>query len=193
MRITVVLKPRDPGALEAYARSVSDPGSALFRRYITPARFARRFGASATVAQAVRASLRAHGLAPGPLSANRLSIPVLTTTGAVERAFSLSLAKVRLDGGSTAVINTTAPALDAHVAGAVQAVLGLNSLSRPEPMLARSPRAVPTPTPGLDLPPRAHEPRPPARVRARRPPSQPPHRVRSPLRRSLPPTGSTGC
>lgn len=155
MRITVVLKPRDPGALEAYARSVSDPGSALFRRYITPARFARRFGASATVAQAVRASLRAHGLAPGPLSANRLSIPVLTTTGAVERAFSLSLAKVRLDGGSTAVINTTAPALDAHVAGAVQAVLGLDSLSRPEPMLARSPRAVPTPTPGLDLPPRA--------------------------------------
>ena len=47
MHITVTLRPRDPAALAAYARAVSSPGSASYRRYLTPAQFARRFGATA--------------------------------------------------------------------------------------------------------------------------------------------------
>ncbi len=45
LRVTVALKPRSPATLAAYARAVSTPGSADYRHYLTPAQFARRFGA----------------------------------------------------------------------------------------------------------------------------------------------------
>src|SRR5205085_12615312 len=87
MRITVSLKVRDPGAMAAYARVVSTPGSGLYREYLSPSQFARRFGPSAARVAAVRRSLRAHGLNPGPLSANGLAIPVSPTAAQLERAF----------------------------------------------------------------------------------------------------------
>ena len=46
LHVTVALRPRDPSALAAYARAVSTPGSADYRRYLTPAQFAQRFGAT---------------------------------------------------------------------------------------------------------------------------------------------------
>ncbi len=44
--MTVVLAPRNSAALSAYARAVSDPGSAVYHHYLTPGQFARRFGAT---------------------------------------------------------------------------------------------------------------------------------------------------
>ena len=76
MHVTVTLQPQDPAGLAALANAVSTPGSPQYRDYITPAEFAQRFGATPGAVQAVEASLRAHGLDPGPLSANSLSIPV---------------------------------------------------------------------------------------------------------------------
>jgi subtilase family serine protease len=129
MRITVVLKPRDQPALLRYARAVATPGSGLYRHYLRPAQFAAMFAPRAAVVGAVERSMRTHGLTPGSPSANGLSIPVTTTAGAVERAFSLSLAAVRMRDGASAVLNTSAPAVDVRLAGAIQAVIGLNSLA----------------------------------------------------------------
>ncbi len=141
MHITIVLKPRDPAALAAYAAAVSTPGSPVYRRYITPAQFARRFGPSPATAAAVAASLRAHGLLPGRRSANGLSFTVRAGAGSVERAFALSFARFALPGGRTAVLNTLAPAVDAPIAGALQGVLGLSSLEGMHPLrVARAPR-----------------------------------------------------
>jgi subtilase family serine protease len=136
MHITVALKVRDPGSVAAYARAVSTPDSAFYRQYLTPARFAARFGPTAVQVAAVRASLRAHGLSPGPLTANGLAIPVSTTAAQVERAFSVSLARVALPQGRRAVVASAPPAIDTRVAGEVQAVVGLNSVSA-RPLLAR--------------------------------------------------------
>jgi hypothetical protein len=140
LRVTVVLKPRDPGALARYAAAVGDPASPLYHRYITPAAFARRFAPAPSAAAAVLSALRAHGLNPGRRSANGLSIPLRATTGTLSRAFSLGFARIALARGRTALINTSAPAVDARIAGTVQAVLGLSSLSSPHPLLM--PRAT---------------------------------------------------
>jgi subtilase family serine protease len=129
MRITVVLRPRDPSALKAFATAVATPGSSLYGRYITPAQFARRFGPAPAQIAAVQRSLRAHGLRPGKPSPNSLSIPVTASAGGIERAFSLVLVRLRLRDGSGAVLNSLAPSLDGGVAGTVQAVLGLTSTS----------------------------------------------------------------
>jgi hypothetical protein len=146
MHITIVLKPRDPAALAAYAEAVSTPGSPVYRRYIKPAQFARRFGPSRATAAAVAASLRAHGLRPGRRSANGLSFTVVAGAGLVERAFALSFASFALPGGHTAVLNTLAPAVDAPIAGALQGVLGLSSLAGMHPL-----RVASTQVPGARL------------------------------------------
>jgi subtilase family serine protease len=134
MRITVALRPRRPGALWRYAAEVSDPRSPRFGAYLRPAGFTRRFGPTAAQVRAVIASLRAHGLTPGAVTSNRLAIPVVASAAAVERAFSLVLAAVRLPDGRRAIVNTSAPAVDRGVAGAVEAVIGLDGLEQPRPV-----------------------------------------------------------
>jgi subtilase family serine protease len=71
----VALTPRDPTALTAEADAVSMPGSPTFRRYLSVAQFAQRFGAGAAEINAVRHVLQAQGLQVGAPSANRLSLP----------------------------------------------------------------------------------------------------------------------
>jgi subtilase family serine protease len=137
MQVTVALKPRDPAALAAFAQAVSNPASAVYREYLSPSQFAQRFGATASQLAAVESSLRAHGLNPGPASANRLSVPVRATAVQIEHAFSLSFKRLALTGGRQAVVASAAPALDTRIAGDVQAVLGLSSLSAPHPQLLR--------------------------------------------------------
>ncbi len=137
LHLTVVLKPRDPAALQAFAQAVSTPGSGVYHQYLTPAQFAARFGATPAQVRAVSASLSAHGLTPGTLSANRLSIPVTATAAQAEHAFSLSMQRIVLPGGRSATVASAAPALDAGIAPDVQAVLGLSSTNSFHPQYVR--------------------------------------------------------
>jgi pro-kumamolisin-like protein/putative Ig domain-containing protein/subtilase family protein len=138
LRVTVALRPRDPAALAAYARAVSTPGSASYRRYLTPAQFGQRFGATTGAVDAVRRSLRAQGLRPGAVSRGSLSISVTATAAQLERAFSVSLTRMALPGRRIAIRASAAPALPASLAGAVQSVVGLNTTAAPRPLLVRA-------------------------------------------------------
>jgi subtilase family serine protease len=138
LHVTVTLRPRDASALAAYARAVSTPGSADYRRYLTPTQFARRFGATAAEIGAVRRSLHAQGLEPGAVSRGSLSISVTAGAAQLERAFSVSLTRMALRGGGTAIRASAAPAVAASVAGAVQSVVGLNTTAPARPLLVRA-------------------------------------------------------
>jgi Pro-kumamolisin, activation domain/Putative Ig domain len=137
VHVTVALKPRNAAALSAYAQAVANPSSIDYRGYLTPAQFARRFGASPAELRAVRRGLEARGLRPGPVSAGGLSMSVTATAAQLDHGFSLSLRRVALRDGHTAVAASSAPALGADAAAGVQAVVGLNSLSTPQPLLVR--------------------------------------------------------
>lgn len=130
----VTLSPRDPSALAAYASSVSEPGSSDYRHYLTVSEFRERFGPSAASVAAVRSALLAQGLTPGPTSANGLSIPLTASAANIGHAFSLSFEDVRLRSGRIAYANTAAPQFPASVAGAVQGVVGLNTLTQAQPL-----------------------------------------------------------
>jgi subtilase family serine protease len=155
LHVTVTLKPRDPAALAAYAGAVSMPGSPDYHLYLTPAQFGRRFGATRSEVGAVRSSLRARGLRPGPVSAGALSIPVMATAAQLEHAFSISLRRLSLPGGRTAMAASAPPAVSTRVAPLIQAVVGLNTSSAPHPLLVRSGRAGTVVT-GAGPPPRPH-------------------------------------
>ncbi len=133
LRLTIALAPRDPDGLAALATAISKPGSADFRRYLTVAQFARRFGATPAHAAAVESALRNTGLAVGNETANHLTIPVTGTAAQVERAFSISLSQVKLPNGRVAYANTQAPRLASGIAGYVQGVIGLDDVTPDEP------------------------------------------------------------
>ncbi len=137
VHVTVALKPRNPAALSAYAQAVANPSSISYHQYLKPAQFARRFGAGPAEVRAVRRGLQARGLRPGPVSADGLSMSVTATAGQLDRGFSLSLRRVALRDGRTAVAASAAPALSANAASGVQAVIGLSSIASPQPLLVR--------------------------------------------------------
>ncbi len=130
LHLEVALRPRDPAALRRFVTAVATPGNAAYGHYLRPGEFAERFGPRPARVAAVRSALRAAGLHPGPVSSNRLLIPVRTTVSRARKALHLRLARYRLRTGRIAVANTSAPQLPASVAGAVAGVLGLNEAVR---------------------------------------------------------------
>ncbi|MGI9185011.1 MAG: protease pro-enzyme activation domain-containing protein [Solirubrobacteraceae bacterium] len=140
LHVTFTLAPRDPQALAAYARAVSTPGTSLYRHFLTPVQFARRFGAARRQVALVRNWLRARGLIPGPVSAGALSIPVRASAGALEHGLRIPLHRLALSGGRTALVAGAARAVPGQVAAIVQSVVGLDTVSGRRPLLVRSPR-----------------------------------------------------
>ncbi len=138
LHVTVTLQSQDPAGLAAFATEVSTPGSPLYRDYITPAEFAQRFGATPQAVQAVDSSLESHGLVPGAVSANSLSIPVTASAGSLSSAFATSFSRVALADGSSAIVNSQAPSLDSTIAPDVQGVLGLSTVSQSKPLLVQA-------------------------------------------------------
>lgn len=132
MRVDVVLLPRSPASLSSYATAVSTPGNALYRHYLAPGQFAGRFGPTTAAIAAVTSALRSKGLRVGRLPGDHLSIPVSGTAASFSKAFSLSFERYRLPSGRIAFANTRAPLFPGNVAGYVQAVIGLDSLSQPQ-------------------------------------------------------------
>jgi subtilase family serine protease len=161
--LTVTLKPRDPAALTAEVQQVSDPKSPDYRHFLTPSQFAREFGpTSATIAQ-VTSSLRQEGLTVGAPSATGLSVPVSGNVGQVQSAFSTPISKYRLSSGKTGYDNATAPEVDTSVAPQIEGILGLDTLSPPQPSttVPEASHAVAHPTADLAAPtPAAGQPQP---------------------------------
>ncbi len=144
----VVLAPRDQAALDGFVAAVSDPHSPLYRHFLAPGEFGRRFGAAPTAIARVSEALRQRGLRVGPVSANGLSIPVSGTVATASAAFDTSFADYRLASGRTALANAKAPMLPARVATYVRGVIGFDQLTRARPtalpQLPQLPQSAPT-------------------------------------------------
>ena len=148
--MTVTLRPRDRASLLRYATAVSTPGSPLYRAYLTPGQFAVRFGAPPPRITAVTRWLRSRGLRPSAVSRGGLSISVTATAGRLQHALRISLSRLALPGGRRAMAASAAPIVPDAVAGAVQSLVGLDTVSRHPlmrrpariPALLRAPRAT---------------------------------------------------
>ena len=128
LTIEVALNVAHQAALNAFLNGLNDPRSPFYQQFLRPGQFGPRFGPSLAQVAAVSDALRSAGLSPGPVSANRLSIPVTASVAAIEHAFGISLNQYRMPGGRLAYANSAAPELAAAVAPLVQGVLGLDDL-----------------------------------------------------------------
>ncbi len=137
LRVDVVLQPRDPAALTAYAQAASTPGSHRYQHYLSEAQFVSRFGPTRATVESVRRALAGAGLHPGAVSSNDLSIPIRDTEARISAGFSTGFRRYRV-GGRIAYANTDAPQLPRSVASSVQSVVGLDDLSLAQPAGGRS-------------------------------------------------------
>jgi subtilase family serine protease len=137
LRLDVNLRLRDPAALTAFLAGLGNRRSPDYHRFLRPGQFGPRFGPALASVAAVEAALRQAGLTPGPVTSNRLTIPVSAPAGAVERALGVTLTRYRLPGGRVAYANTAAPRLPAAAASSVAGILGLNDVYLDQRALAR--------------------------------------------------------
>jgi len=134
----VYLAGRDSAGLAAYARAVSDPHSPSYRKYLSPATYRARFGASPAQVDAVTGWLRSAGL--DVRSATPDVVEAGGTAAAAERAFGASLSRYAV--GSKLYQAPDGPvSAPAQVGSQVVAVTGLTELPA-------VPLAPPQPDPG---------------------------------------------
>lgn len=143
--VRVYLASRDTAGLRAYATAVSDPHSAGYRHYLTPAAAASRFGPDPRAAGRVADWLRGSGLTATPDTTGRF-LTAHGTAAAARQAFGTDLRDVTHDG-----MTVRAPAGNASVPAAVAAdVLTVTGLStaprpvRPTRLVDATPAAAPT-------------------------------------------------
>ncbi|WP_304723156.1 protease pro-enzyme activation domain-containing protein [Conexibacter sp. CPCC 206217] len=134
----VLLVPRDPQALDAFVTAVSTPGSPFYGDYLATGEFRGRFGPTQATIDAVRAALRSAGLTPGTPSRSGLFIPVTTTVAEAEAALHTQIASYRLPSGETGLAATSAPRLARAIAPDVQAIVGLDTRTRPRPQVVKA-------------------------------------------------------
>jgi len=130
--LTVSLTGRDPLGMQRLAEAVSTPGSPQYRHFLSVRQVADRFGATPAQIAAVTRALRSDGLTVSPVSANRMMLSVSGSSGAVQDAFATRLASVRTADGRRAYADRRAPTLPASIASDVDAVVGLNTVYRPQ-------------------------------------------------------------
>ena len=120
----VLLGWNDPAAVAAFAKSVSDPASASYGKYLSPAAFMARFSPSASAVDSVNSWLRSQGLTPGTAPKSRVYVPASGTAAQVERAFGTTL-NVYRSGAHVMRAPSSDALIPASLSGVVQGIVGL--------------------------------------------------------------------
>ncbi len=91
LALDVVLPLRDPAGLKAFLADLYNPGSPVFRQYVTPTEFTARFGPTQAEYDAVVAFARNSGLTVTGGTRDGMEVQVKGTVAAIEGAFHLTL------------------------------------------------------------------------------------------------------
>ncbi|MCU1363662.1 MAG: hypothetical protein JWM55_1490, partial [Acidimicrobiaceae bacterium] len=117
------------GQLNSFIADLSNPSSPYFHHFLTPAQYARRFGATASTVSAVRTYFAGYGLRVGDLSTGHNLLRVVGTTTQIARAFDAPVQTVRLAGGVLDAHFAAAASLPQAIAKDVTAVAGLSTVA----------------------------------------------------------------
>jgi hypothetical protein len=137
LTVDVVLRPRDPGGLDAFVRSVSTPGSPQYRHYLAAGQFASVFGPMPATVAATRRWLESTGLVVGRTTQDGLLTPVSGTASQMESVFAVPLVRAQLTSGRITRLATRDPMVPVSLAASLAGVVGLSDLSQPTPSIVK--------------------------------------------------------
>src|SRR5881397_51330 len=124
VHLAVQLRGRDTAALVRFARTVSTPGTASYRRFLTHAQLRARYAPASTDVTTVTTWLRAAGLTVDSVSPDRDLVAVHGPAALVATAFGTTFARFDV-GGQLLRAPLTEVHLPTTVAPLVSAVTGL--------------------------------------------------------------------
>ncbi len=124
VRLQVYLRWRDAAGAEAVAYAAATPGTAAYRRFMTPAAWRSRFSATAAAVRQVRDWLRSSGFHVGAVPANRLFVPATASVRTAEQAFGVSLGYYRVHG-QVLRAPSAAPRIPSRLSAVVLGIGGL--------------------------------------------------------------------
>ena len=120
----VYLNYRGGDAAAAYASSVSTPGSANYKKFLTPAQFRAQFSPAQADVNSVSSWLKSQGFSVGTTPDNRKYVEATGTLAQAAKAFDTSFAEYRTEG-KTVRGNASALKVPANLT-AVEGVVGLD-------------------------------------------------------------------
>jgi hypothetical protein len=124
----VVLRPRDPGALESFVSAVTSKGSSQFGHYLAKGQFAARFGPTQSALSAVETQLESHDVHVRGVTGDGLIVHFSGAASDIASTFATGFERYRLKDGKLALATTSAPGLPSSLAGSVASVVGLDDL-----------------------------------------------------------------
>ena len=122
----IVLKLRDRAGAQQLALAVATPGSAAYRRYVTPRQWIDRFSPDAARYASLVARLRRQGLTITGTPESRLYVTFTGTADQVAAAFDTSLHRYRRHGSVS-----TAPMASAKLPASIAADVSSLDISQP--------------------------------------------------------------
>lgn len=153
VEVTVHLRLRNQAALQAAVRAVSDPRSASYGRFLTPAQFRARYAPTAATVAATRTLLTGAGLKVTEVPDNGAFVSASGTAAQAAAAFGTTLRSYRVDGRTLRAAAAPVTVPDA-LAPQVVAVSGLASISTlMRPRTAFDNPAAPPPDAFVNAPP----------------------------------------
>jgi subtilase family serine protease len=151
--LVIARTPAQEKALDQLLADQQDPKSAQYQRWLTPAEFGRRFGASDAAIHTLSEWLKSYGLQAGEVPASRSHLPFSGSKAQVEAAFHTQIHLIDVQG-ERHYANVSDPLVPAAVQPLIRAVRGLNDFN-PKPGVRPSraaPRAVPDAAPSAAAP-----------------------------------------
>ncbi len=141
LSIAVSLPYAQPEAMQAFVDAVSNPRSAQYRQFITPAEVGARFGLPESTVQSVAQYLAQNGCEITLVAQNRLAILAQCTVAQAERTFHTTLRSYALRPQNeyepaSFIACSSAVELPAELAANVIDVCGLETYTRPRPMVS---------------------------------------------------------
>jgi subtilase family serine protease len=121
----LLLSVRNAAAAEAVVRAVSQPGSSLYRHYLTDAQWESRFAPSTAEVARAESWLRSEGFVVGSVPKDRLFVTATGTALRVEKAFAVGLGYYEVNGHIVRLADGTA-SIPASLGGVVSGVVGVN-------------------------------------------------------------------
>ena len=160
VEFSVGLQLSDPAGAVALEQAVSDPASASYRHYLTPAQWERRFAPSKASVEAVSRWVQSQGIAVEDVTPDRMTIDAAAPAATIERAFATTLGQynrkgrvVRLSSKALSVPGSVAP-LISGVVGVDQSVATPGSAgAETRPAAKRASKEIPQPPGFRNAPP----------------------------------------
>ena len=119
--------PEQERALQQLLAAQQDPKSPQYHRWLTPAQYGQRFGASDATIAAVMNWLKSNGLSVGQLPPGRGHLPFFGSNVQVEAALRTQIHLFALEGEHH-YANVSAPLIPASLSTAIIAIRGLNDV-----------------------------------------------------------------